>query len=78
MMPTERPDTADLTGVPDSYLSMWLNILDRRLITQLDEPVHADVTDYMKVWNEIARRDGQPPTALPFTEVMAADLWERE
>lgn len=58
----------DLTEVSDSHIQSWLTVLDRRLIHQADQPHRADVDDYMRVWNEIKRRRGEPATAAPLTE----------
>jgi hypothetical protein len=78
MATTDRPDITDLGAMLDEHLHTWLNILDRRMIQQVDEPVHTDVVSYMAVWNEIARRNGDPPCTMPFTAHMAPIPDERE
>ena len=62
---TRPPD--DLAGVPDTHLHSWMTVLDRRLILQADEPHPGDVASYMRVWNEMKRRKGEPPTDAPLT-----------
>jgi hypothetical protein len=57
----------DLDGVPDADLRSWMTVLDRRLILQADEPHPEDVASYMRVWNELKRREGEPPTDAPLT-----------
>jgi hypothetical protein len=57
----------DLDGVPDADLRSWMAVLDRRLIFQADEPHPEDVASYMRVWNELKRREGEPPTDAVLT-----------
>jgi hypothetical protein len=65
---TRPPD--DLAEVSDAYLHSWMSVLDRRLIHQADDPHPADVDDYMRVWNELKRRRGEPPTTAPLTKAL--------
>lgn len=65
---TDHRPPDDLAKVSDTHLHSWMDVLDRRLIHQCDEPHPTDVADYMRVWNEIKRRKGEPPTDAPLAE----------